>query len=116
RCDALLLQYHPLHGVPDWPVDTAPRKLGGVAVKIVLDEGGKVAAELGAETSGHVVFMDAQGAIRFHGGLTVARGHRGQSPMQDAILKIMEGESSTQLSAPVFGCSLESDCAPTNAR
>lgn len=111
-CDALLLQYHPLHGAPDWPVDTSPRKLGGVMVKVVLDEGGKMAAQIGAETSGHVVYMDAGGVIRFHGGLTIARGHRGRSPAQDSILDNLGGGQTGLFSAPVYGCSLESDCAP----
>ncbi len=115
-CDALLLQYHPLQGTPDWPVDITPRKLGGVAVKVVLDEGGKIAAELGAETSGHVVFMDARGTVRFHGGLTIARGHRGKSPVQDSILTIVQGGTADLISAPVFGCTLESDCTPANSR
>lgn len=115
-CDALLLQYHPLEGTPDWPVDTTSRKLGGVAVKVVLDQGGKIAAELGAETSGHVVFMDANGIIRFHGGLTIARGHHGRSQSQDAILEILGGGRPGLVSAPVFGCALEPDCSPTNTR
>jgi hypothetical protein len=111
-CDALLLQYHPLHGTPEWPVDTSPRKLGGIAVKVVLDPDGKIAATLGAETSGHVVFMDREGAVRFHGGLTIARGHDGRSPAQDAILEVLAGGRPTLNSAPVFGCALESKCMP----
>lgn len=113
-CDAVLLQYHPLHGTPEWPVDTSPRKLGGVGVKVLLDHGGKIAAALGAETSGHLVFMDAQGTVRFHGGLTVARGHHGRSPAQDAILEIIGGGRPVLVSAPVFGCALESECTPAN--
>jgi len=111
-CDALLLQYHPLQGTPDWPIDTSPRLLGGVGVKVLLDQGGKIAAALGAETSGHIVFVDAQGTVRFHGGLTIARGHRGRSPAQDAMLEIMKGGHPVLVSAPVFGCALESECQP----
>jgi len=114
-CDALLLQYHPLDGTPDWPVDSSPRKLGGVEVQVLLDRGGKTAAELGAETSGHVVFVDAKGVVRFHGGLTIARGHHGRAAAQDAILELLGGGHPAIVSAPVFGCALESECSPSPA-
>jgi hypothetical protein len=103
-CDALLLQYHPLHGTPEWPVDTSPRQLGGVSVAVVLDQGGKIGTALGAETSGHAVLVDARGTVRFHGGLTIARNHRGRSPAQDAILEILAGGQPKLTTAPVYGC------------
>ncbi len=109
-CDALLVQYHPLNGHADWPIDTTDRDLGGVKVPVLLDRGGEIAAALGAETSGHAVFVDAQGVIRFHGGLTIARGHRGRSPAQDAILAVVAGGKSALTTAPVYGCSLEIEC------
>jgi hypothetical protein len=112
-CDAVLLQYHPSDGTPDWPVDTTPRVLGGVKVPVVLDRGGEIASAIGAETSGHAVLVDATGAVRFHGGLTIARGHRGRSPAQDAILDVLAGGHPTMSTAPVYGCTLE--CDPKDA-
>ncbi|MEO5959848.1 MAG: RedB protein [Opitutaceae bacterium] len=111
-CDALLLQYHPARGTPDWPVDPSPRHLGGVSVPILLDRDGQIASALGAETSGHAVFVDAGGTVRFHGGLTIARGHRGRSPAQDAVLDTLGGRPTKLTSAPVFGCSLGPECRP----
>lgn len=110
-CDALLLQFHPEQDAADWPKDAMPTTLGGVAVKVVLDRGGKTAAMLGAATSGHVFFADADGALRFNGGLTIGRGHRGRAPAQDAILEILHGGQATLTSAPVYGCTLEAACA-----
>jgi hypothetical protein len=109
-CDAVLLQYHPSDGTPEWPVDTTPRLLGGVKVPVVLDRGGEIASAIGAETSGHAVLVDAAGKVRFHGGLTIARSHRGRSPAQDAILEVLAGGHPTMTTAPVYGCTLE--CAP----
>lgn len=115
KCDALLVQYHPEQDSTDWPVDTLPRRLGRVRVNVLLDVGGKIASALGAATSGHVVFADAQGAIRFTGGLTVSRGHRGRSPAQDAILKLLSGSKPDLRSAPVYGCALEPECTVNRA-
>lgn len=110
-CDALLLQYYPDIETPGWPDNTAPRELGGVPVKVLLDRGGRIAATLGAVTSGHAVFADARGAVRFAGGLTVARGHRGRSPAQDAILALLGGGTAALTAAPVYGCTLNQECA-----
>jgi hypothetical protein len=109
--DALLLEYQ----ARGWPPPPATVELGGVRIPIVPDIDGAVAATLGAETSGHCVFVDAQGKIRFHGGLTLARGHRGRSPAQDAILATAAGGKWSLVSAPVFGCSLASDCKPESS-
>jgi hypothetical protein len=109
-CDALLLQFQPLSGAPNWPVDDSPRELGGMKVPVVLDRGGSIGAALGAATSGHAVFVDRNGQIRFRGGLTIARDHRGRSPGQDAILATLAGRSSELTSAPVFGCTLGPEC------
>jgi hypothetical protein len=110
-CDALLLQYHPGEDSPDWSRDVSPRVLGGVHVPVVLDRGGKLAATLGAGTSGHVVFADAKGDMRFTGGLTTSRGHRGRAPGQDAILEVLGGGEPTITAAPVYGCALTPECA-----
>jgi hypothetical protein len=105
-CDALLLQYHPA----GWPAEPAFQMLGGVRVPVVPDADGRTAEKLGAETSGHCILGDARGAIRFYGGLTIARGHRGRSPSQDAILEVVTGGSPRLTSAPVYGCALSPVC------
>lgn len=109
-CDALLLQFHPEDGLADWPAGPASRQLGGVNVPVVLDRGGAKAAAIGAATSGHALLVDARGEIRFQGGITVSRGHRGRAPAQDAILAIVAGGQPALASAPVYGCALEAPC------
>ena len=109
-CDAVLIQFQPLNGTPEWPVDDSPRKLGGIAVPVVLDRGGNIGAALGAVTSGHTVLLDEHGEVRFHGGLTIARDHRGRSPGQDAILDILAGGHPSLSSAPVYGCTFGPEC------
>jgi hypothetical protein len=64
----------------------------------------------GARTSGQVYLYDAQGALRFRGGLTAARGHEGGSVGGDAIHSFLVSApvvavASAQAS-DVFGCAL----------
>lgn len=109
-CDAVLLEFQPSSGTAHWPAPKA-RELGGVQVRAIADVDGKVARQLGALTSGHVVFVDAQGAIRFRGGITVSRGHRGRAPGQDAILATLGGQPAALATTPVYGCALLPECA-----
>jgi len=109
-CDSLILQYTPAQPPADWPQSSASQRLGGVEVPVMLDRDGNFADALGAHTSGHALFVDAHGVIRFHGGLTIARGHRGRSPAQDAILSLLAGKPSDVTTAPVFGCALGPEC------
>jgi hypothetical protein len=111
KCQALVLQYHPGEDFAGWDAAPVARQLGGVDVKTIIDRDGQLVAALGAATSGHVVFADARGILRFSGGITVARGHRGRSPAQDAILAILAGDSPALTSAPVYGCTLEPVCS-----
>ena len=48
-------------------------------VSLFWDFDGKEAARFGAETSGHGVCFDEQGAKQFTGGITVARGQVGDN-------------------------------------
>lgn len=101
-CDAVLVRFVG----PGWPAGEPVVRLGGVPVPVVSDPGGRIASVLGADTSGHCVLMDANGKIRFYGGLTIARGHRGESPVQAALLAVVGGDSRAVRPAPVYGCSI----------
>lgn len=111
-CDALLLEYAPPEPLR-WSAPSAFRELGGVSVPVIPDTEGRLAAYLGALTSGHTVVLDEHGAVRFQGGLTGSRGHRGRSPAQDAILASISGRTHPTTNAPVYGCRLgETACPP----
>ncbi|HEY3757191.1 MAG TPA: hypothetical protein VGL42_13655 [Opitutaceae bacterium] len=109
-CDTVLLRYT----AKDWPAGPATAQVGPAVVRVVADLDGAMAARLGAFTSGHCVLVDAKGVIRFYGGLTLSRGHRGRSPAQDTILAILAGHDFPLRSTPVYGCSLTSPCGTTN--
>ena len=70
------------------------------------DQDGKLSASFGAETSGQVFLYDTTGALRFNGGITISRGHSGDSDGLNAITAIVSGQDSAVKQTPVFGCSL----------
>lgn len=73
-------------------------------VHVESDIGGRVAAHFNASTSGEVVVYDRLGKLRFHGGITAARGHAGDNLGQSAVIAIALGEKSYVECSPVFGC------------
>ena len=101
-CDALLLKYH----APGWSAGDPTAHVGAAQVPVILDLEGKIAASLGAETSGYTLFYDANGAVRFRGGITVARGHVGRAEGQDLTLKLINGENLPLSHTRVYGCAL----------
>ena len=110
RCDAIMLEFQPLNPASDWPKSATSRTLGGVPVRVVADPAGQLAEKIGAHTSGHLVLVDKAGEIRFRGGITLSRGHRGRSPAQDAMLATIMGREPALTKASVFGCALLPDC------
>jgi hypothetical protein len=59
-----------------------------------------------ARTSGFCVLYDSAGSLEFAGGLTIARGHEGDSDGSRIVLELLDGMEVNATSTPVFGCSL----------
>ncbi len=76
-------------------------------VRVVRDVDGVLAEALGGRTSGHVVAYDANGRLRYQGGVTGARGHEGDNAGRAAIVAMYEEAVFERTRAPVFGCNLE---------
>jgi hypothetical protein len=74
--------------------------------EVLLDSRGLYAAEFGAYTSGEAILYGKNGKRRFYGGVTISRGHSGESPGTEAIEAILEGYDDSESVPPVFGCSL----------
>ncbi len=72
----------------------------------VRDPGGAEARRFGAATSGLVMLFDADGALRFRGGVTSARGHEGGSAGGAALEAALRGRGGAAGWARVFGCGL----------
>jgi len=76
------------------------------------DRGGNEARRFGVATSGHVLLYDAQGRLTFSGGITSARGHRGDNYGRDAVLAQILGQEGDRPGNPVFGCPLATPQPP----
>jgi hypothetical protein len=75
----------------------------------VADPDGAIARSFGAETSGDVIAYAPTGELVFHGGLTPARGHEGDSAGRQRLLAALRGDVPDFSRSPVFGCPLRSD-------
>jgi len=75
-------------------------------VHLMEDPNGREARRFGAFTSGQVLLYDAEKQLVFNGGITASRGHFGANDGRDAIEDLLQGKSTLQRTAPVFGCSL----------
>lgn len=75
-------------------------------VRPQVDVGGRAAREYGSLTSGDTLLYDPSGRLRFHGGITFARGHEGDSKGKLAVIAHVRGEATEMTESPVFGCLL----------
>jgi hypothetical protein len=104
---ASVLVYSPANASPEWVNSERWQSAAAIpGVHVAADPDGVWAAKLGATTSGHVVLFDSAGQVRFHGGITGARGHEGPNAGESAVLAALGGTSEPAASTPVFGCAI----------
>jgi len=107
---ALLLVPHGTDGTwRDAPIRDAVARIPDVAV--IEDHGGVIAASLGARTSGHVFVYAPDGLLKFHGGITASRGHRGDNVGRSTIEALANRTETSRTTTPVFGCELFASAA-----
>lgn len=81
----------------------------------LTDPDGSLATRLGAATSGHVLLYDTTGGLRFSGGVTGGRGHRGDNAAVRTLAQVLGdlGRSGADsATTAVFGCPLRADEVP----
>jgi hypothetical protein len=88
----------------------AARAIPGVEARI--DPDGTEARRFGAATSGMALYYDADGKLRFAGGITAARGHAGDNAGRASIEGLAWGRGADRATTPVFGCSLSAEFCP----
>jgi hypothetical protein len=105
RCTVLV--YRPQNAKPQWANTHLTHQLRSTpGVEIEFDDDAMRATELGIATSGAVVLFDADGRLRFQGGITPSRGHEGDNPGTRAVQRlIQQGESAIDF-FPAYGCRL----------
>ena len=77
-------------------------------VDVTADVDGFESSTFRVSTSGQVVVYDADGRLRFSGGITASRGHAGDNDGRATIAALLTGASDRRLprATPVYGCSL----------
>jgi hypothetical protein len=73
--------------------------------RVVVDIDGAEAARFGAMTSGQTFLYDRAGALRFSGGITSARGQRGENSGRDAVIRVANTSAGVATHS-VFGCAI----------
>jgi len=99
--------YEPADAGPGWRDTHLGRRARGLPRTTVHpDPGGRLIRLAGAKTSGTAALHDPDGALRYWGGLTLARGHEGDSVGSLALLDHLEGRGEPPSRCNVFGCAL----------
>ena len=114
RCDGLVTAHvlflKPSQTPDGWEVSDLWHRAALIpGVHVGTDEEGREARRFGALTSGQVVLYDRQGHLKFSGGITIARGHRGENAGRQAIVDWLTRGTAERSSDAVFGCPLFSD-------
>jgi hypothetical protein len=108
RVSTTVFFYAPSTEAPDWDrTDLWRDALAIPGVRAAEDHDGSAARLFGAFTSGETLLFGTDGRLAFHGGITPARGHAGDSSGRDAILNLVAGRPAATTSAPIFGCSIQ---------
>ncbi len=85
RAKLNVLSFKPANKPAGWATSSISRTLASMpGTKIWLDDEGREAARFGAVTSGQLLIYDAEGRLRFSGGITVMR--RRAASVQAAML------------------------------
>lgn len=78
---------------------------------VVIDDDEVETNIFNAQTSSLTLVYDRDANLRFGGGITLGRGHEGNSPGRQAIFDFVISDTNALTKAPVFGCPLhKEDC------
>ncbi len=75
-------------------------------LRVRRDDDGRIARRFGGATSGQVLLYDGDGRLRFHGGITAARGHAGDSVGGTLVRRLLDRDRTASARATVYGCPL----------
>jgi hypothetical protein len=75
-------------------------------VTVFADPNDVEAKRFGAQASGQTILYDADGHMRFSGGITTSRGHSGDNAGRSAIVSLVTTGTAKTARTSVFGCSL----------
>jgi hypothetical protein len=102
------LQAYVLVGTPPGtdPDEALARRARRLPRTQVVCDDGSAAHAFGVSTSGHALAFDRLGGLRFSGGITGSRGHRGDNAGMAAVIALGRGAPPGHAATPVYGCPL----------
>lgn len=111
RWEVWVVWPHPTGADPHWGTTAILRRASMLpGTKVIEDQGGRLTALFGAQTSGESLLYAPDGRLAFHGGITPARGHEGDNPGREAIAALVQGAcrlGSHVAFSRAYGCPLE---------
>ena len=106
-CDVTVFMYKPAGEPDNWLEGALLDACRRMHCKVRPDPDGRLASSLGSLTSGGVVLYDAEGRLRYQGGITSSRGHEGDNAGEQGVIDILSGRRSSHQAMPVFGCPIQ---------
>lgn len=91
---------------PDWQSSSVVRAAEEIPSVEVIKDSGIETKRFGVATSGHMLLYSASGRLQFSGGITASRGHVGANSAADAVVQLINRQSTNLSRAPTFGCPL----------
>jgi hypothetical protein len=111
RVDAQVLVYRPAAEPPAWTHSDLWHAAEAIpGVRVFGDDEGAAAQDFGAVVSGDTFLYATDGRLVFSGGITIARGHAGDSAGRLAIQSWLDRPAETIAAVtPAFGCVLREE-------
>ncbi|HEX8565352.1 MAG TPA: hypothetical protein VF648_06745 [Pyrinomonadaceae bacterium] len=107
RVSARVIFFKPADAEQKWAETDSWKNAAAIpGVQVSVDEDGRETKRFNAETSGTTLLYDANGQLRFHGGITASRGHEGDNAGRSAIAEIVTRDLGITVETSAFGCSL----------
>ncbi len=108
----IVMLYRPRSSADSWTRTAHRRRAAAIpGVDVRIDPDGIEARRFGAATSGHVALFNRNGSRLYFGGITASRGHSGDNPGCDAVVKAALDGGIAETFQPVFGCPIYDESA-----
>jgi hypothetical protein len=91
------------------PGEARPQIVPGTQLPILRDEGGRLARRLGAQYATESFVFDANGQLRYRGGIDDQRKYLGPNPkphLREALLHLLDNNAPAFATAKALGCTL----------
>jgi hypothetical protein len=107
RVETAVVFYRPSKADPGWErTDLWDAASAIPGVHVISDPDGSEAQSFGVLASGHTLLYNLDGRLLFSGGITVARGHAGDSAGSRSIVSLALGSGPAVSTTSVYGCFL----------